>query len=375
MKFSTKLTRLGRETANAIHSVNPPLVRTTTAPYKDIESFKQAYEDAAFKTKRYGRNGTQTNHDLQTAMVELTDAEECIATSSGLSAITSLLSSYASANSHFLVSNGIYSPAESFCKNELVERGVDVEFFSADSNIEELIKPNTRLIYIETPSSLTLEIFDIKTICQIAKARNIIVVCDASWGTPVFFSPHELGVDIAIHSASKYINGHSDVVFGLVTGSFNALKPIGSYIEQYGHHASAESCWMTLRGLRTLDVRMQRHQASAEVVANYLNSLAHVSSVNYPAFFKGEQLALWQAQFSGGAGPFTIQFCSLNEAQIIAFIEKLTLFDLGTGWGGYNSVVTPIIEGDNLFIRFHIGLEDPQDLINDIEQAINYAAS
>ena len=383
MNINTKLARLGRVTAESAQSVNPPLVRTSTVVFPDLASFKESYTKPVFESARYGRSGTSTTFELQQAMAELENTETCIATACGLSAITSVLGAHAQQGRHILVSDGVYGPTKVFCDTELLKSGTEVTYFSKDDNIQELIRKETSLIFIEVPSSITMEIFDIKLICEEAHKFQIPVACDSTWGTPMFFKPHSLGIDISVHAATKYINGHSDIMLGLITGSYEKMDAVRKWCDRYGVHAAPDSCWLALRGLRTLSVRMHRHQENTLVVANWLKSQRSIKRVIYPPFFTGKELELWETQFSGCAGPFTVELRACSEQQFETFINSLELFSLGTSWGGFESLVMPaishhlrskkIMPDEGRLLRFHIGLESPDDLCRDIGRSLESA--
>ena len=221
-------------------------------------------------------------------------AESCIATGSGLSAVAAVLGAHAGAGRHVLIHEGVYGPTRTLCEQELPTWGTRVQFFDDAASLEAAITPDTSLIYIEVPTSLTMRMLDVKAVCTIARARGIPVACDASWGTPVFFDAHGLGIDIAVHAGTKFINGHSDVMLGLLTGSQAAMGSVRRWCDRFGTHASADSCWLTMRGLRTLALRLEAHQAGALVVAEWLQHHPAVKRVLYPALASDPGHALWR---------------------------------------------------------------------------------
>jgi cystathionine beta-lyase len=342
-----------------------------------LEEYRQSQTGLVFEAQRYGRFGTSTTFELQRAMAALEGAQSCIATASGLSAIVSVLATYGGPGRHILVSDGVYGPTRTFCERELKALGTQVEYFGHDADVGALIRPSTSLIFIETPSSITMEVLDVARICDAARARGVPVAADSTWGTPMFFKPHALGVNLSIHSATKYINGHSDVMLGLITGSYQDTEAVRSYCERSGSHAAADACWLALRGLRTLAVRLQRHQDSALVVAQWLAARAEVSRVMFPALPSDPGHALWRKQFSGAAGPFSFEFKSCSDAALHRFIDALRLFGLGVSWGGFESLALPVSAHRSCalqppagpLVRLHIGLEDVDDLCADLAQA------
>ncbi|MEU6970813.1 PLP-dependent transferase [Kitasatospora aureofaciens] len=283
MDTETLLIHAARQTAAAANAVNPPLVRTSTTVFDSFEAYKQAQGALVFDGPRYGRSGTSTTFELQRAMAQIANAETCIATSSGLAAITAVLAAHAGPGRHILVSAGVYGPTRVFCDNELVPSGTDVEYFAHDADVSALLRDTTSLVFVETPASLTMEMWDVPAICAAAHDRGVPVACDATWGTPIFFDAHALRIDISIHAATKFINGHSDLLLGLITGTLDALAGVRAYCDRSGTHATPDTCWLTLRGLRTLAVRMERHQRSVLAVARWLQTHPSVQRVLFPA--------------------------------------------------------------------------------------------
>lgn len=380
MKIDTQLIHSGRSSAGQSNSVNPPLVRTSTMLFPSLAEYKKSYEGVVFESVRYGRSGTCTTFELQTAMARLENTESCIATASGLSALAAVLSAHAGPGTHILVQDTVYGRTRILCEKELQTQGCSVEFFTSFDELESRITSRTSLVYIEVPSSLTMQMLDVQAVCEVAHREGIPVACDSTWGTPIFFSPHALGVDISVHSATKYINGHSDVMLGLITGSYERLASTRAWCDRYGSHASPDSCWLALRGMRTLGVRMRQHQKNAMTVARWLQEQPQVRKVLFPALPDDAGHALWKKQFSGAAGPFTFELRSCNETGFERFIDALSLFGLGTSWGGFDSLVMPAIPhhlrslavqpDEGRLVRLHIGLEDPVDLCNDLAQAL-----
>jgi cysteine-S-conjugate beta-lyase len=384
MKFDTQLIQLGRASAAQAQAVNPPIVRASTTLFSSLAEFKRSYAGVVFETPGYGRSGTSTTFELQTAMARLENAESCIACSSGLSAIAAVLSAHAGPDKRVLVYEGIYGRARLLCENELPALGTKVEFFGSPEQLRDLMARPASLVYVEVPASLTMAMIDVEAVCRIAHAAGVPVACDATWGTPYFFHPHALGVDITIHSATKYINGHSDVLLGLVTGSYAALAGTRNWCDRYGSYAAPDVCWLALRGLRTLSVRMERHQRNAIAVARYLRDQPQVKRVLFPVLPEDPGHALWKKQFTGGAGPFSFELQTCDEAAFTRFIDSLQLFGLGTSWGGVDSLVMPAIPhhlralkvqpDEGRLVRLHVGLADAGDLCEDLGRALTAIA-
>lgn len=379
MNTATFLAHAGRVSASAAQAINPPLVRASTVVFQTLADYKHAHHERVFDSPRYGRSGTATTFELQRAMAAFAKTETCLAAASGLSAIVAVLSAHAGAGKHLLLSDGVYGPTRIFCEKELAAAGTEVEFFPAGADIAPLLRDNTSLVYIETPASLTMEMLDVRAVCAAAHRRRVPVAADATWGTPLFFDAHGLGIDIAIHSATKYINGHSDLMLGLVTGTHEALAGTRSHCDRSGVHAAPDICWLALRGLRTLGVRLPRHQQTALAIATWLQQQPQVERVLFPALPGDPGHALWRDQFSGAAGPFSFELTPCSEEAFARFIDALQLFSLGTSWGGFESLALPavpyhlrtlsVLPDQGRLVRLHLGLEDAGDLRDDLAQA------
>jgi cystathionine beta-lyase len=378
--LDTALGQLGRKSAEASLSVNPPLVRASTTVFPTLAAFKASYTGVVFECPRYGRSRTSTNFELQSAMAKLCDAQSCIATPSGLSAIAAIIGAHARVGGQILVQESVYPPTQVLCEKVVSPMQCRVDYFRDPASLEEKLTSQTSLIFLEVPSSLRMRMIDVEAVCAIAsKHGGIPVACDATWGTPVFFDAHGLGISLAIHAATKYINGHSDVMLGLITGSYDALASTRSWCDRHGTHVSSDSAWLALRGMRTLGLRMQRHHASALHLASWLQERPEVKEVLFPALPSDPGHELWRKQFSGAPGPFTIELQPCNEPAFERFINSLELFGLGTSWGGFESLVMPAIPhhlrslavqpDEGRLVRFHIGLEDASDLCKDLDRA------
>jgi cystathionine beta-lyase len=378
-RFDTKLARLGRGSADRERTVNPPLARASTILFDSLADLQAARAEVPYETLRYGIYGTSTTFELQTAMAELCGAESCIATASGLSAIAATLAAHATPGARILVQQDVYQPTRTFAEGEL-RRSVEVAYFETIEELEALIDERTSLIFIEVPTSLTMRLIDVRRVVALAARQRVPVACDSTWGTPCYFDAHPLGIDISIHAATKYIGGHSDIMLGLTTGSYEALASTRDWCVRFGSTVAPDVCWLGLRGLRTLSVRLERHQASALRVARWLADQPQVERVLYPALPSDPDHALWRSQFSGACGLFSIELRRCDESAYARFIESLTLFGLGASWGGFESLVLPAIPqarrnlqpqpDDGRLVRLHIGLEDPDDLITDLGAAL-----
>jgi cystathionine beta-lyase len=306
-----------------------------------------------------------------------------VAVCSGLAAIVAAICAFVKAGDHVLVADSVYGPTRNFCNKRLASYGVTTEYYDPliGAGIKNLIKSNTKAIYCEAPGSLSFEMQDIPAIAREAHARDIPVLADTTWGTPYFFKSFEHGVDVSIHAATKYIVGHSDVMMGMIVTNERYWLPVRRTVADYGYCSSADECYLALRGLRTIGVRMKQQMASAIKVAQWLQTRAEVSRVLFPALESDPGHAIWKRDFEGAASLFSLVLKPVSRKQVAAFVDALKLFGIGSSWGGYESLVTaPNIAplrtatrwnaDEGPVIRLHIGLEDADDLIADLQQAL-----
>ncbi len=323
---------------------------------------------------------------LQTALEEAVTALEggvlSRAFQSGLSAITHTLFAFASSGDHILMCDNVYGPGARFCRHVLPRFNIEVEFIPADvgAEIVDYIRPNTRMVFLESPGSNTFEIQDIPAITAIARQRGIITVIDNTWATPLYLQPLALGVDLSIQSVTKYLSGHSDLLMGTVTANAAYADPLADYYRYQEIYAAPDDCYRALRGIKTLEVRLGQHQRSALEIAHWLEGVDIVQAVIHPALPSHPQHQRWQRDFSGSTGLFAFSFKTDYPDELIAdFINALELFGIGYSWGGFKSLVTvgryqrshpSRYAGQNL-VRLNIGLEDATDLMEDLLQAFS----
>ncbi len=378
-RFDTRLAHLGRSSAYAARTVNPPLARASTILFESLDDLRHARAGTPYEEPRYGIYGTSTTFELQTAMAELCQTESCIATGSGLTAIAATLSAHAAPGSRMLIQGEVYEPTRDFAESE-ISPICEVVYFDTVEELEAAIDERTSLVFIEVPTSLTMRLIDVRAVSALTHRAAVPLACDSTWGTPRFFDAHGLGIDISIHAGTKYIGGHSDLMLGLTTGTYDALRSTRQWCAHYGSTAAPDVCWLGLRGLRTLSVRLDRHQASALTVASWLSEQPQVARVFYPALPSDPDHELWQRQFSGAPGLLSIELRACDEAAHARVIESLALFGLGASWGGFESLVLPATPyagrtldaqpDEGRLVRLHVGLEDPDDLIADLAQAL-----
>ncbi len=397
MKKDTKIIRSGRHPFAHSGMVNTPIYRSSTIlfpsqeAYHDAENGRVYYETDNFTSSpdySYGTSGTPTSFALRQALADLDGVKHALIYPSGLAAICLTLNALLQSGDHILITDSIYGPTRRFCKQELKRFGVETTYYDPmiGQGIKDLIQPNTKIIFTEAPGSLTFEVQDIPAITKVAKAHEIITLMDNSWATPLFFNPFEHGIDIAIQAGTKYINGHSDVLMGVVTCNDEFLfgKLISTY-RHYGACPSPDDCYLAARGLRTLSVRLKQHEQNALALAKWLQSQKQVTKILHPAFEDCAGHDIWKRDFKGSTGLFSIVLDRhYNESEVSAFINGLEYFGIGASWGGYESLLIHITPSyvrsatkwsePNTVLRLYVGLEDVEDLKADLEKAFKRIA-
>jgi len=379
MKKDTLLVHLGRDPAAHHGMVNTPIFRTSTVIFPDLAAYEKRPGDD-YKIMRYGIHGTPTTFAFEEAVARMEGGHLAVAVPSGLAAITAALCAFLEAGSHLLMTDTAYAPTRIFCEKQLRKQGIEVEYYdpAIGGGIAQLIRDNTRAVFCEAPGSLTFEMQDLPAIAAAAHARNIPVLADTTWGTPYFFRSFEHGVDVSIHAATKYIAGHSDVMMGMIVTNEKYWLPVRRTVAEYGYCVSPDDCYLALRGFRTIGVRMERQMQNALTVARWLQQRPEVQRVLYPALPDDPGHALWKRDFDGAASLFGVVLQPLDEAAVARFVDALQLFGIGSSWGGYESLIT-VARTEGLrtvkpwqpggpTLRLHIGLEDPDDLVADLEQ-------
>ncbi|MCP1401389.1 cystathionine beta-lyase [Achromobacter insolitus] len=384
MKEDTQLVTVGRHPERFGGLVNTPICRASTilagsmAEWEEMKRARAAEEPGA---TTYGRYGTATTHAFEEAIAALEGGHRSLAFSSGLAAIVTTLTALLSAGDHVLVTYSAYSPTRSFLDHVLSRLGVEVEVYDpgCGKDIESVMRSNTRVVYVESPGSETLEIQDIPAITAVAHAHGAFVVMDNTWATPLFFKPFEHGVDVSIHAATKYIVGHSDAMLGVVTCNEATWAQVKKTTQYMGQTAGPDDIYLALRGLRTMGVRLQRHWASGLRVAQWLEQQAEVEAVVHPALPSHPGHALWKRDFRGASGLFTVVLRASEDESVAAFVDALQHFGIGVSWGGYESLAIPFTPGKHhgarwpytgKAVRLHVGLEDPEDLIADLNRGL-----
>jgi cystathionine beta-lyase len=329
----------------------------------------------------YGRRKTPTIEALEHAIRELDGGAETVLCPSGLQACTLALLTVASAGDHILVTDSIYGPTRTFCDRTLARFGVTTTYFDPliGPGIETLFKPNTRAVFLESPGSLTFEIQDIPAIAAAAHAANIHVIVDNTWGTPLFFDAIGHGADLAVIAATKYVVGHSDAMLGTVTATDQLAKQLRETHGNLGLTTGPDDIYLGQRGLRTMAVRLNQHQATAMRLATWLQSRPEVARVLYPALPTDPGHAIWKRDFKGASGLFGVELKPCSKAAVAAMLDGMSLMGMGWSWGGYESLIVPAhphrtakkFEHTGPLIRIHAGLENAEDLIADLDAGLD----
>ena len=384
IKPDTRLVTSGRDPEAYYGFVNPPVYHASTLLYPTAED--QVAHRARYN---YGRRGTPTTEALENALREI-DGESCAGVAllpSGLAAIAVALLAAAGSGDHVLVPDSVYRPTRNFCNGVFKRLGAETTYYDPmiGADIVKLFKPNTRAVFVEAPGSQSFEMQDIPTIASVAHDKRAIVLMDNTWATPLYFRAFEKGVDMQIQAGTKYIGGHSDIMFGCVSANAATLPALKDTVYSMGLCVGPDDMYLALRGLRTLGVRLARHFQSGLRVARWLEQRPEVLRVMHPALESDPGHHIWKRDFTGACGLFSIVLKPTSEQSVHAFLNELALFGLGYSWGGFESLAilfdcteyrtaTKWAPGGPA-IRFHIGLEDPDDLIADLERGFGALAA
>lgn len=367
--------------------VNIPVVRTSTLRFESTQAYDEIHQRRAAgeQLSSYGRHGTETHRALEHAISTLEGGCRTFLTPSGLSAISLVFFALLSPGDHALVSDSVYSPIRRLDRELLQRMGIALTYFSpGKDDIDSLVRPNTRLLYVESPGSLLYEVLDLPKLVEAARRHKLIVAADNTWGSGYLFQPLQLGAHVSVLAATKYISGHSDLMQGAVVAGEHALaEKIARAYDNFGLTIGADDAYLSLRGIRTLPVRLAQHQQNALQVAGFLQNRKEVQRVFYPALPSDPGHALWQRDFSGANGLLSIALPDGEPERARAFVDALGLFAIGASWGGYESLVQiaaperlrehSYLSGSHPIVRLHVGLEDPLDLIDDLSQALQSA--
>jgi cysteine-S-conjugate beta-lyase len=376
-RSETKVVTAGRDPRSYHGFVNPPVYHASTVLYPSAEDF------LAHRARyQYGRRGTPTTEALELALQEL-EGPQCAGVAllpSGLAAISSAFLSVVHAGDHVLVTDSAYGPTRIFCDQVLSRLGVAVTYYDplVGASIGDLIRPSTRLVFLESPGSLTFEMQDTAAIAEVAHDKSAMVLMDNTWATPLYYRPLEHGVDLAIQAGTKYIGGHSDIMLGTVSANAASVARFKNTVRYTGQCEGPDDTYLGLRGLRTLAVRLERHYQSGLAIARWLEARPEVLRMLHPALPSHPGHAIWKRDFSGASGLFSIVLKPVPQKAYFAFLDTLELFGIGASWGGYESLAIPFDcaplrtatrwQPGGPTVRFHIGLEAVEDLIADLER-------
>jgi cystathionine beta-lyase len=379
MKPDTRLVHTGRDPERNFGIVNPPVYRASTILYSTVAEFEKRAE-RKYTGFSYGLYGTPTTLALAEAVAELSGGFRSVITSSGLSAVTQALTAFLAQGDHLLLPDAAYGPTRAFGNTVLSRFGVDVTFYDPliGAGIVHLIRPNTRVVYVESPGSHTFEVQDVPAIAHAAHERGAIVVMDNTWATPLGFRAFEHGVDVEVQAGTKYLAGHSDLLIGTITTRDEALfRTVKDGTTVFGDGVAPDVCYETLRGMRTLAVRLRHHERSALEVARWLAERPEVARVLHPALPHHPGHALWKRDFLGSSSLFGVLLRTSSDPAVAAMLEGCRLFKIGASFGGFESLILPSRPGENrtatpwretgFLLRLHVGLEAVEDLIADLE--------
>jgi len=373
---ATEVVHSGRDPLAQHGFVNTPVYRGSTVLFPTLAALK-----ARTQPYTYGRRATPTTHALEEAINGITGGAATILTSSGLCAVSTALLALLRAGDELLMVDTVYQPTRAFCDGMLKRLGITTTYYDPliGGDIASLMKPNTRVVFVESPGSQTFEVQDIPAIAAAAHARDAIVVADNTWAGLLYCKPLALGVDVSVEAATKYIVGHADAMLGVVTANARTAKAIDAAKEGLGTSPGSEETYLALRGLRTLEVRLRHHMQAGIEIARWLDARPEVARVIHPALESHPGHALWRRDFTGASGLFAVTLKPVPETALAAFLDGLQLFGMGYSWGGYESLIIPFDPRSyrtatrwtepGPALRLHIGLENIEDLKADLAAA------
>ena len=371
----TRLIVAGREYAE--HGiVNPAVYHASTITFPTVKALHE--RDQPYT---YGRRGTPTSRAVETAIAALEGGHNCKISSSGLAAVTTTLLAFLKTGEHVLIPDTAYHPVRQLCDSVLKGLGIETTYYDPliGRGIAGLIRANTKVVYCESPGSQTMEVQDIPTIAEVAHAANCIVILDNTWSGGFFFNAFAHGCDVSVQAATKYIVGHSDAMLGSTVCNEKTWGQFKQTYETMGQFAGPDDMYLALRGLRTMSVRLERHMRNAMAVAEWLRGRNEVESVLYPALSNAPGHEMWKRDFTGASGLFSVVLKPAPDQSVAAMLDGLNLFGMGFSWGGFESLAVPFKPvrtattwtAQGPCLRLHIGLENPEDLIDDLKQGFD----
>ncbi|WED27939.1 cystathionine beta-lyase [Vibrio sp. DW001] len=381
----TKLVTAGRNKKWTNGVVNPPVQRASTVVFETVAQKIQATKDRANKTLFYGRRGTNTHFAFQDAMNQIEGGAGCALYPCGTAAISNAILCFVETGDHILMVDTCYEPTRNFCDVILKKMGVETTYYDPmiGDGIRELIRANTKILFLESPGSVTMEVQDVPTLTKIAKETDMITILDNTWGAGVNFSPFDFGVDISVQAATKYIVGHSDVMIGTAVSNQKCWDQLREQSYLMGQCVSPDDAYLALRGLRTLDVRLRQHEENSIKVANWLAKHPLVDHVRHPALETCPGHAFYKRDFTGCNGLFSFILKTADSKATTELLDGMTHFSMGYSWGGFESLILANEPGSfnslrtvanpnfkGTLVRLHIGLENVDELIDDLDKGL-----
>jgi cystathionine beta-lyase len=382
LRPATEVVHSGRDPHNCYGFVNPPVYRGSTVLFPTVEKLWKRDQPYA-----YGRTSTPTVAALEEAIARVEGGEATASTASGYQAVSTAIFAFVEAGDHILVTDSVYHPTRQFCDRLLKKLGVETTYYDPviGAGIEALVRPNTRLIFAESPGSQTFEVQDIPAISAVAARHKLWMLLDNTWASPLYFRPFDHGVDVSIQAATKYIVGHADAMLGAITSNAKAAPHVARTKELLGVNPGSEETYLGLRGLRTLVTRLTQHQRAGIEMAQWLEARSEVARVIHPALPSHPQHDIWKRDFLGASGLFAIILKPASKTALAAMLDGLKLFGMGFSWGGYESLVIPFDptsyrtatkwKAEGPALRLHIGLEDVEDLKADLDAGFKRLAA
>ena len=387
MKYSdiTKLKHLAQD--KIARSANPAVVRNSTIFFKSMQELlnkeKVVKKGAKVNFYEYGRAGSQTTIALQNFIAELELAHATFLTSTGFGAVALAIMSICRPGDEIIVTDAVYAPTRAIASKLLKEFNVKAHFYNPEEfkTLKSKINRKTKMIFVENPGSNTFEFQDLSEIIKLAKNKKIITALDNTWGTPFFIKPLKLGFDMSISSGTKYFSGHSDVMLGSLSVNKKVYDKVRFCNKLLGYRASPDDAYLVLRGLRTLDIRLKKHEENTKKIISFLKKEKKIKEILYPHQRGTKNYENWKKYYSGSTGLFSVVIFSKKRNSLYKFVNSLKLFGIGQSWGGFESLVLyqshviqrvykKYIKPNHHIIRFHVGLEDPNELIADLKQAL-----